>query len=236
MSTMNMFVQIYCRKPTLEEMDALFALNTTHVAWGIDPSAAVDIELSREIVERARRRGVGTTILSYQPSIAAIERALGDIGADFVLIAAEHIGHGVDENDLPGLARALLPRTKLMMSVPVRRVGSRAPLDSIGMAERYQDFAGVLILDTQLDPEDGARCGCTGFTNNWDTCGEIVRRVGCPVMLAGGLTPHNVADAIRAVRPWGVDACSSLEHPDQTKNMATSDAFIRAANAAAVTS
>ena len=46
--------------------------------------------------------------------------------------------------------------------------------------------------------------------HDWDISAEIVRTVACPVFLAGGLGPDNVGDAIRRVRPYGVDVCSRL--------------------------
>ncbi|ATB32308.1 hypothetical protein [Melittangium boletus] len=152
--------QIYCRKPTLSEMEQLFALGATHVAWGVEPSAAPELELSRRIVAQARKERIGTVVLVGEPRIDALERVALEVEPDFLLVAAEHIGQGIDEQDLPGLARRLGPRTALMMSVPVRVAGSRVELDSIARAQRYQEFAGSLILDTRLEPEDGALCGC----------------------------------------------------------------------------
>ncbi|WP_437624511.1 phosphoribosylanthranilate isomerase [Sorangium sp. So ce1151] len=213
-------------------MDQLVALGATHVAWGVDPSFASELELSRQIVDRARRQRVGTVVLVCEPRIEALERVALDVAPDFLLVAAEHIGSGIDEQDLPGLADRIRPRTALMMSVPVRVAGSRSEMGSLAAADRYQAFAGALILDTRLDPEDGAHCGCTGRTNDWEICADIVRRARCPVMLAGGLSPENVAEAVRRVRPWGVDACSSLERPDHSKDLDACLAFVRAAASA----
>ena len=45
---------------------------------------------------------------------------------------------------------------------------------------------------------------------HWEISSQIVRQMGCPVFLAGGLGPDNVAEAIDRVRPFGVDVCSRL--------------------------
>jgi phosphoribosylanthranilate isomerase len=51
---------------------------------------------------------------------------------------------------------------------------------------------------------------------DWNEARELAR--GRELILAGGLDPINVADAIRAVRPWGVDVSSGVEHPRGKKD------------------
>jgi phosphoribosylanthranilate isomerase len=52
--------------------------------------------------------------------------------------------------------------------------------------------------------------GGTGRTHDWSLSADIVAASPVPVLLAGGLRPENVAEAVAAVRPWGVDVCSGL--------------------------
>ena len=52
--------------------------------------------------------------------------------------------------------------------------------------------------------------GGTGKIHNWEISKKIVKKAVCPVFLAGGLNPENVKEAIRKVRPFGVDVCSGL--------------------------
>jgi phosphoribosylanthranilate isomerase len=77
-----------------------------------------------------------------------------------------------------------------------------------------------------LDAADGERRGGTGRTADWRTAAVIARRR--PVVLAGGLGPGNVADAIRAVRPAAVDVSSGLEHAPGEKDPALMEALFRA--------
>ncbi|MCA0361387.1 MAG: phosphoribosylanthranilate isomerase [Armatimonadetes bacterium] len=62
-----------------------------------------------------------------------------------------------------------------------------------------------------LDPYHAHQAGGTGQTLDWGLAAECVRASHLPVILAGGLTPENVGEAIRRVRPAGVDASSRLE-------------------------
>ncbi len=65
------------------------------------------------------------------------------------------------------------------------------------------------FLADSFDPVTG-KVGGTGKIHNWQTTARIVKTVRRPVILAGGLNPDNVAEAVRTVRPYAVDANSAL--------------------------
>ena len=73
--------------------------------------------------------------------------------------------------------------------------------------------------------------GGTGEKFNWDLAVEA-QKFGKPIFLAGGLTPENVAEAVRKVRPFGVDVSSGVEISPGKKDPAKVRAFINAAKAA----
>ena len=77
-----------------------------------------------------------------------------------------------------------------------------------------------------LDAHDPVRHGGTGRTIDWPRAAAIAatRRV----ILAGGLTASNVADALRQVRPYGVDVASGIEDRPGVKNLAAMQAFVAA--------
>ena len=125
--------------------------------------------------------------------------------------------------ELP-LIRAGLPHLKLIRAVHV--TGPEALAQARSLA-RHVD---ALILDT-FDPASG-RHGATGKTHDWGLSRQIVSEVRVPVILAGGLTPDNVAAAIAAVQPWGVDVHSGVENPDGTRNLDKVRAFIARAKGA----
>jgi phosphoribosylanthranilate isomerase len=78
---------------------------------------------------------------------------------------------------------------------------------------------------------EGAVSG-TGRTADWARAQALVKRT--EVLLAGGLNPGNVGDAIRAVRPWGVDVSSGVESTPGTKSPSKITDFVAAARAAAI--
>jgi len=88
----------------------------------------------------------------------------------------------------------------------------------------HEGVKGVL-----LDAFDPQRYGGTGTTVDWDMAAEIVRMLRLPVILAGGLTPDNVAEAIRKVQPYAVDVSSGVELSAGVKDSYKVRDFIAAA-------
>lgn len=84
----------------------------------------------------------------------------------------------------------------------------------------------------QIDAYSPDAFGGTGERVDWELAAEIVRTAKMPVMLAGGLTPDNVADAIRAVRPYAVDVSSGVEEKKGIKDAHKVRDFIQAARSA----
>src|SRR5215217_1249956 len=68
--------------------------------------------------------------------------------------------------------------------------------------------------------------GGTGVTADWGIAAELARQY--PLLLAGGLTPQNVAEAVRRVKPWAVDVASGVESSPGVKDPAKMRAFVRA--------
>lgn len=105
-------------------------------------------------------------------------------------------------------------RNGLAVLRPVRVGGDRVSLDHVPPSQ-------IPILDTA----DARRHGGTGRTFDHDTLPPIHRRW----VLAGGMGPHNVAQAVQKLQPWGVDASSSLESALGVKDPALIQAFVREA-------
>ena len=92
--------------------------------------------------------------------------------------------------------------------------------------------AGAFRTDFHLlDAHSAGLPGGTGESFDWDLVAR--HRPKVPILLAGGLTADNVADAVRIVEPWGVDVASGVESADGIKDHAKVAAFIAAAQRAA---
>jgi len=106
-----------------------------------------------------------------------------------------------------------------LMSMKAIRIRDEASLTQLG---NYHTEA--LLLDA-YSPKG---LGGTGEKFNWELA-VATQRFGKPIFLAGGLTPENVAEAVRIVRPFGVDVSSGVESSPGKKDPGKMNAFITAA-------
>ena len=156
--------------------------------------------------------GVLITYLDKAPDIDAFCRKLG----------VRHVQlHGDVTRDQLALLRKLDPDLFIIKSLIVRG-GNRAGLQR--EVADLADFVDAFITDT-YDPATGAT-GATGKLHDWRISADLVARSPRPVILAGGLKPDNVFDAIRQVRPAGVDAHTGVEGPGGRKNEALVRRFV----------
>ena len=107
-----------------------------------------------------------------------------------------------DVEDLPPEGvfelRRRIPGVEVIQAIPI--IGPQ----SIDIALAYEEVADILFLDSVAPNVKGI--GIAGTTHDWNISRKIVETVKKPCILAGGLSPENVAEAIKAVRPWGVDS------------------------------
>ncbi|HAL91408.1 MAG TPA: N-(5'-phosphoribosyl)anthranilate isomerase [Verrucomicrobia bacterium] len=98
------------------------------------------------------------------------------------------------------------------------------------MVEETSPFVDAYITDT-FNPATGQE-GATGLVHDWGISRRLVEFSPKPVILAGGLNPENVAEAIRAVRPAGVDSHTGVEGPDGRKSAGKVRLFVAEAQRA----
>jgi phosphoribosylanthranilate isomerase len=110
-----------------------------------------------------------------------------------------------DDLDRDGLdeVSSALPGIDIIRVIHVNGEGS------IEEAEAVSPYVGGILLDSGSKEGSVVELGGTGRTHNWEISRRIVEIVDVPVILAGGLSPGNVAEAIKLVKPYAVDVCSS---------------------------
>jgi len=219
-----MLTQIY-EVSTPSEADAISGLGIDHVGVLVGNGA----------FPRERSVHEATAILA---AIRASSKSLAlFLSADFALIeqmARElrpmiiHLGASTEllrPKNVVDL-RKVLPNILFMRSVPV--TGS----ESIATAKSYDGIVDFILLDSHR--EGDTQIGALGVTHDWNISRSIVETVQTPAILAGGLGPDNVAEAILAVRPAGVDSKTRTDFGNtHTKDLIKVEAFNKVAKGVA---
>ena len=102
--------------------------------------------------------------------------------------------------------------------------------DDLADADRYDDLVDGLVVDST--DEDGA--GGTGETHDWERTRAEATHLESPVILAGGLEPDNVADAVRVAEPFAVDVSSGVEAEEGRKDPDAVNSFVASAGRAPI--
>ena len=203
-----MIVQIYAAVSVSEAL-SMVDLGVDQVGFVAGLYEEVHGELSfgqARALAAALRGKAQSSALTMSSDLVEIQAMARAVQPDIV-----HISSGVDDVDLGAmqhLRRNLPPEMMLMKAIPV--FGEK----SIEIARQYSTVADILLLDTAVDGFPGV--GATGVTHDWNISRRIVEAAAqhARVILAGGLTPENVADAIRVVRPYGVDSNTGTNLPN----------------------
>ena len=116
-----------------------------------------------------------------------------------------------------GLVKRQFPEIKIMRSIPIAPRGRKPQPPAIELAKRFEPLTDLFLTDTWLgkEPVEGY-IGITGKTLDWNVASQLVEHSGLPVILAGGLGPDNVYEAVVKVRPAGADSCTGTNMTDDT--------------------
>ncbi len=117
--------------------------------------------------------------------------------------------------DLQSSVREKFPHIKIMRSIPIGIAGKPNGVPTIEIAKDFESVSDYFLTDTWLgkEPVEGF-IGITGKTCDWNVAQELVQGSSIPVFLAGGMSPENVREGVKAVKPFGVDSCTNTNATD----------------------
>ena len=163
----------------------------------------IDVGICRDIMSVMRKYGHITYVgLFVNASVAEVRATIKTCGLSLAQLHGDETPEMVDALD----GKAF----KAFRGVP-QNINGFARSDS-----------PALLVDASVK---GAYGG-TGVKADWNKAAELTKRY--PLLLAGGLTPENVAEAVRQVQPWGVDVASGVESAPGEKDAAKLSAFVKA--------
>lgn len=212
--------------------DALAAVDAGADAIGLifAPSKRrVTPEVAREIAQKLPKTTEKVGVFANE-SAQNIEDLAADVGLTAVQL------HG-DES--PEFARTLFRhggnRSRAQMRV-FKTLHVIAGMESIAREFLVNRCVDGFLLDSVVhNPQTGeTERGGTGQTFDWHRANEFLPGVQreTRVIVAGGLSPGNVGEAVRTLQPWGVDVCSGVEREPRSKDWDKIKAFVAAAREA----
>jgi len=119
--------------------------------------------------------------------------------------------------------RGHFPQIGIMRSIPIARPGNSATVPTLELAARLAPLSDFFLTDTWMgdNGDKGAAqqpvagfVGITGKTCDWDMAARLVQTSGLPVLLAGGIGPDNVGEALARTGPAGIDSCTATNAVD----------------------
>jgi phosphoribosylanthranilate isomerase len=140
----------------------------------------------------------------------------------------------VDEKDVWSYCRHLIglqkdvkkrfPQIEIMRSIPILQSDEHHSVPALELGRWFEPVSDYFLTDTILTNDAGSDIdpqpvlgfvGITGQRCNWKTAADLVESCQIPVILAGGISPDNVAEGIRQVQPAGVDSCTLTNSLDK---------------------
>lgn len=212
---MSLIVKI-CGLSTPETLDAALDAGADMVGFVFFPPSPrhLQFDAARALGQRVRGRAqkVALTVNADEAFLQSVVEALGP---DILQL------HGAES-----VAQIAAIRRKF--GLPVMKAVPIAVKDDLKRIGTYAAVADRLLFDARA-PRDATRPGGLGNTFDW----QLLKNVGVPFMLSGGLDAGNVGEALRITRATGIDVSSGVERAPGVKDVEKIIAFVRTARNAA---
>ena len=183
------------------------------------PSArAVDTEVARDILREVNWHPFVTPVgLFVNQTPTEIVKVASSLRLNVVQLHGDE-GEGYLE-DMPELSII-----KAIKADPATLGDKLIEWDESVCAFHLSNLVAILL------DSPGPEAGGTGIENNWNLIEEILRaeKTGMNIILAGGLTPENVGDVVRRIRPYAVDVSSGIEESKGKKSVEKMRRFVNA--------
>lgn len=221
-------VQIY-EIQTPDEARAMIGLGVDHIGSVITSRDDRHDPVIRETVSVVRKMGAVSSLIPLYPDPEAVFDTL-----DYYRPHIVHFCDRLDDHGGSSVRAALqlqeavkrrFPDIHVMRSIPIGQAAEANRDAVLALAARLEPLSDYFLTDTMIVGASGAAdedqpvagfVGITGLTCDWSVAAELVARSRIPVILAGGISPQNVADGILQVRPFGVDSCTCTNAVDES--------------------
>lgn len=176
----------------------------------------------REVIDLSEGTKAKNSLLPLFGDLETIARCLDYYRPHYVHFCDSLTDHRGSPVDLEGISRfqhtlkEKFPQIGIIRSIPVPTAGWNQGFLALKIARALEPASDLFLIDTWLEkePVEGF-IGITGRPADWELSRELVRESGIPVILAGGLSPENVFEALVKVCPCGADSCTHTNKVDR---------------------
>ena len=228
----RLIIQIY-EIQTPQEAEAVIALGVDHIGSVALSEENWKTSALKDTISLVQASGSRSSLIPLFQSETTVLRALEFYQPDIVHFcdalapernAVPRVGQEFERLiNLQIRVKKLFPELRIMRSIPIAPAGDAHRVATLEFGLRFEPVTDFFLTDTLLvgtpaapveaQPVSGF-VGITGRTCDWGMAGKLVRQSKIPVILAGGISPENAAEAIARTRPAGVDSCTQTNAQD----------------------
>jgi phosphoribosylanthranilate isomerase len=224
----RIIIQIY-EIQTPFEAEKLIELGIDHIGSVVESEEVWKSALIRETINLTQSTGSQSSLILLFSNLDSILRALDYYQPDIAhFCEALTSQNGIRKNcfelmDLQIKVKERFKEIKIMRSIPIPQTGWAHSVPTLELARMFEPISDYFLTDTLLintrdtstehQPVSGF-IGITGQACDWITARKLVESSPIPVIVAGGISPDNVLEAIHHVRPVGIDSCTGTNALD----------------------
>ncbi len=219
-----MITQIY-EIQTPQEAEKCIELGVDQIGSVLLSQGDWRVELLREVTRICESTDIKCSLIPLFQDSNTLYRAIDYYRPHFI-----HFCEGLTDGDGQEIElerfvefqlnlKGKFPEIRIMRSIPVPEERSSSGFPTIAVARALEPVSDIFLTDTWLGKEPvKGYIGITGTTCDWEMARELVLKSKIPVILAGGLSPENVYDAVLKVFPFGADSCTQTNLADEDGN------------------
>ncbi len=221
----SMIVQIY-EIQTPQEAVKCIETGVDHIGSVLSSKEEWRKPLLKEVFRITKAAGVKNSLIPLFQEEETLHRTLDYYVPAYLHFCDSLTNHLGQQNDLEAMIglqkrlKAKFPEIGIIRTIPVPQKDDGSK--DFPLLENARAFASVsdfFLIDTWVQNEPvGGFVGITGRAPDWDMARELVLQSDIPVILAGGLSPDNVYEALLKVLPAGADSCTQTNREDDTGN------------------
>jgi phosphoribosylanthranilate isomerase len=215
-----MIVQIY-EIQTPQEAEKCINLGVDHIGSVLPDNDEWQIPSLKTVIRLSYQCGTKSSLIPLFHDIDRVSRALDYYCPHYLHLCENLTDYTGNEIDLKGIIKfqsdlkKKFPEIQIIRSIPIPPKGMLSGFPSLNIAKTLEPVSDIFLSDTWLgsEPVEGY-IGITGKTVDWLKAKQLVLQSKIPVILAGGLSPENVAEAVKEVMPAGADSCTHTNMTD----------------------